>query len=166
MPGTLLRVGKVCEQIAFGKSIFSVRSKNAPIPTERAWHGQRGPYCLDLEAIPTDGTKVQKSARNTKCGICGRQTTQGCSDSRSIEGNNESRTKTFLPNFVGVQLSSRYHTTRNPGTDATNPSSSRTWRKPAPLVLSEPVEGMGISPCRRFVHKVNVTRLDPFRHMG
>ena len=47
----------------FGKQLFPVGGKNAPIPTERPRYGQRGPYCLDLGAVASTPTKVQKPAK-------------------------------------------------------------------------------------------------------
>lgn len=34
-PQKLVRVGKVCEQVTYGKQLYPVRGKNAPLPTER-----------------------------------------------------------------------------------------------------------------------------------
>nr|CCA18944.1 AlNc14C60G4407 [Albugo laibachii Nc14] len=55
----LIRVGKVCEQLAYGKQLYPVGGKNAPIPTERPRFGQRGPYYLDLKSTTAGkGTKL------------------------------------------------------------------------------------------------------------
>ena len=68
-PQQLVRVGKVIEQIAYDKQLYPVRGKNAPIPTERPRFGHRGPYCLDLGAAISTGTRQQpkeNKKNNTK----------------------------------------------------------------------------------------------------
>ena len=47
-PHRLVRVGRVCEQVAYGIHLYPVRGKNAPLPAERPRFGQRDAYCLDL----------------------------------------------------------------------------------------------------------------------
>lgn len=64
-PEVVVRVGKVCEQIAFGKHLSHVRSKNNPIPIERPRYGRRGPCCLDLGDIATPTAVAPKPMKKT-----------------------------------------------------------------------------------------------------
>ena len=162
-PEALVPVGKVCEQIAFGKQLFPVRGKNAPIPTERRRYGQRGPYCLDLGAVASTPTKARKPAKkqSTKAQVV-------ASTSLVLTVPIQKELSRKVERKLSDQMSLELHSPP----DITPP---RTLALPQPAPLSSHLRkpqlhksyqnlwiGMGIPRCSGHVRVSNVTMWIPF----
>ena len=161
-----MRVGKVCEQIAFGKQLFPVRGKYAPLPTESLRYGQCGPYCLDLGAVASTPTKARKPAKkqSTKAQVVAstslvltvpiqkelsRKVERKLSDQMSLEFNSPPDIKP--PSTLALQQ------TALPLLALEETS--------APQVLSEPLEWDGDTEMQWARSSIKRHRVDPFRHM-
>lgn len=161
-PKALMRVGMVCEQIAFEKRFFPVPGKNAPIPTERPRFGQQGPYCLDLGAVATDPTTAQEIPENAPV-----VASTSLVMLLLIEKDVAKKVEGKRPNkYAGLHLSSRYHTTGGGGTPefpVQNPSSPWNGGKISSTRTIKPVEWDGdiyMHLARSCGHR---HRVDPFR---
>nr|CCA23005.1 AlNc14C176G8117 [Albugo laibachii Nc14] len=85
-PEQLIRVGKVCEQLWYGKQLYTVRGKNAPIPTERPGFGtklhSRPTKQPPIVATTTANVPVQKQENKVEVNVA-----RKLSDAISLEFN-------------------------------------------------------------------------------